>query len=233
MIATIDTTSARRRRSAREQWSNPLGRARILAGQLLHHDRRWRRGLVEDHLGLLDVHARFFAARYPGLDREDARQAGFEGLARAAEKFDPEHPSGAAFSTFAFQEVRAAIQQARPHITGGPIRIPKRPSYARPAVSSIDDADHGGAPEPEDRAACDPFEVACAAEDRERVRAALGQLRPRDALVAELRFGINGAGRPHTLAEVAERLGVTGERVRQIEARALGALGPLLADRAL
>jgi DNA-directed RNA polymerase sigma subunit (sigma70/sigma32) len=46
--------------------------------------------------------------------------------------------------------------------------------------------------------------------------------------VAELRFGINRAGRPHTLAEVAERLGVTGERFRQIQERALAQLRDLL-----
>ena len=46
-------------------------------------------------------------------------------------------------------------------------------------------------------------------------------LRPRDAEVVELWFGINGAGRRHTLEEVARRFGVTRERVRQIEVRAL------------
>jgi RNA polymerase primary sigma factor len=55
---------------------------------------------------------------------------------------------------------------------------------------------------------------------RERVREALRCLAPRDREVIELRFGLRD-GTPMTLAEVAERFGITKERVRQIEARGL------------
>jgi RNA polymerase primary sigma factor len=48
----------------------------------------------------------------------------------------------------------------------------------------------------------------------------LPALAPRDRLVVTLRYGI-GYERRHTLAEVAERLGVTPERIRQIEGDAL------------
>jgi RNA polymerase primary sigma factor len=54
----------------------------------------------------------------------------------------------------------------------------------------------------------------------ERVGEVLRCLPPRDREVIELRFGLQG-GRPHSLEEVAQRLGVTRERVRQIEARGL------------
>jgi RNA polymerase primary sigma factor len=52
---------------------------------------------------------------------------------------------------------------------------------------------------------------------------ALEDLGERERLVLRLRFGI-GAEREHTLAEVAERLGVSVERVRQIQVRALSRL---------
>jgi RNA polymerase sigma factor (sigma-70 family) len=49
---------------------------------------------------------------------------------------------------------------------------------------------------------------------------ALAHLSARESLVVQMRFGI-GLEREHTLAEVAERLGVSVERVRQIQVRAL------------
>ena len=51
----------------------------------------------------------------------------------------------------------------------------------------------------------------------------LGCLDGREREVLELRFGIDG-GRPHTLREVGARIGLTGERVRQIEAKAMAKL---------
>lgn len=226
MIATAaEFTRERRRHAARRAWADPMRRARILAGQLIAADERRRTRLVESHLHLLDLAAAHWSRRYPILDRDDLRQAAYFGLRRAAERFDPER--GVLFSTFAFHGLRDAIQRELPSLLGM-VRVPKRPTAPRPSVASFED----DAPEPEDEGTTsNPYEVASRAEDRERVRFALGKLRPRDALVAELRFGINGAGRTHTYAEVGERLGVTGERVRQIEARALSRLRAALADR--
>jgi RNA polymerase primary sigma factor len=48
----------------------------------------------------------------------------------------------------------------------------------------------------------------------------LASLTPREARVLRLRFGLNG-DHAHTLREVGERIGVTRERVRQIEGKAL------------
>ena len=65
---------------------------------------------------------------------------------------------------------------------------------------------------------------------RETVAAALGTLLPRDAEVVAMRFGINGAEYEHTLEEIARRFGVTRERIRQIEGRALDRLRFRLTD---
>ena len=50
---------------------------------------------------------------------------------------------------------------------------------------------------------------------------AFDRLSDRERFVVEMRFGVN-QGREHTLAEVAKELGVSLERVRQIQVRALG-----------
>ncbi len=53
-----------------------------------------------------------------------------------------------------------------------------------------------------------------------RVRHALGELEEREREVLALRFGLDRDGEPRTLQEVGDRLGLTRERIRQIEARA-------------
>jgi RNA polymerase primary sigma factor len=53
-----------------------------------------------------------------------------------------------------------------------------------------------------------------------RVRHALGELDGREREVLELRYGLDRDGDPRTLQEVGDRLGLTRERIRQIEARA-------------
>ena len=57
-------------------------------------------------------------------------------------------------------------------------------------------------------------------EITQQVAQALGSLSPREEAVVRLRFGI-GQGESMTLEEVGRTLGVTRERIRQIEAKAL------------
>jgi RNA polymerase primary sigma factor len=49
---------------------------------------------------------------------------------------------------------------------------------------------------------------------------ALAQLTPREQRILRMRFGI-GEAQDHTLEEVGKVFGVTRERIRQIEAKAL------------
>ena len=55
---------------------------------------------------------------------------------------------------------------------------------------------------------------------RERIGEVLRSLTPREREVIELRFGLRD-GHPRTLDEVARTYGITRERIRQIEAKAL------------
>ena len=57
-------------------------------------------------------------------------------------------------------------------------------------------------------------------EMTQQVAQALGSLSPREEAVIRLRFGI-GQGEAMTLEEVGRTIGVTRERIRQIEAKAL------------
>jgi RNA polymerase primary sigma factor len=64
---------------------------------------------------------------------------------------------------------------------------------------------------------------------REEVRRALNSLDDRLRLVLQLRFGLAGQA-PQSLVEVGRELGVTPERARQLEARALDKLRDLAPD---
>jgi RNA polymerase primary sigma factor len=66
----------------------------------------------------------------------------------------------------------------------------------------------------------DPEERLAVAEIKTMVRGQLEFLPPREATVIRLRFGI-GCEREYTLEEVGQQFGVTRERIRQIEAKAI------------
>jgi RNA polymerase sigma factor (sigma-70 family) len=68
-----------------------------------------------------------------------------------------------------------------------------------------------------------PYDAAAAALEREALRTQLGRLSERERRVLSLRFGLDDPT-PQTLAEIGESFAVTRERIRQIEARALGKL---------
>jgi RNA polymerase primary sigma factor len=101
------------------------------------------------------------------------------------------------------------------------LRLVARPptSIDRPAQEGQDEtpvADHvpdAGAPEPDERLHARQLTL----EARRALAATLDQ---REALVLRLRFGLEG-GEPCSLEEISRRLGLTRERIRQLEARAL------------
>jgi RNA polymerase sigma factor (sigma-70 family) len=74
-------------------------------------------------------------------------------------------------------------------------------------------------------AVASPEEQAMRNEMVERIEQTLAPLDTREREVLRLRFGL-GTDREHTLADIARRLSLSRERVRQIEARAMAKLRP-------
>lgn len=63
---------------------------------------------------------------------------------------------------------------------------------------------------------------------KERIQTAVKELDDQARTVLQLRFGLNSSSPTHTLQEIGDVLGVTRERVRQIEAKALEVLEGIL-----
>ncbi len=83
-----------------------------------------------------------------------------------------------------------------------------------------------------DDASDDPIELADMSLERDRLHEALAQLNERERRVLELRFGLAETGEATSLEEIGRELGITRERVRQLEANAMTRLHGLLRDRA-
>jgi RNA polymerase primary sigma factor len=71
-----------------------------------------------------------------------------------------------------------------------------------------------------DEAAVSPEEASIQSNLTNRIGTVLSTLGPREEIILRKRFGI-GERRAHTLEELGEEFGVTRERIRQIEAKAL------------
>jgi len=110
------------------------------------------------------------------------------------------------------------------------LRISLEPMSLETPVGSEEDSYLGDfikdetVPEPDDAASAQLL--------REQLRAILKSLNPRERQVLEMRFGLKD-GQSHTLEEVGRAFGVTRERIRQIEAKALRKLRHPLRSRKL
>jgi RNA polymerase primary sigma factor len=96
--------------------------------------------------------------------------------------------------------------------------IAQRPLSLEMRVGDDSDSELGDFIRDDD--APEPTEAAGRELLREELEQILGGLTPREAAVLGLRYGLVD-GRPHTLEEVGEQFGVTRERIRQIETKAI------------
>jgi RNA polymerase primary sigma factor len=74
----------------------------------------------------------------------------------------------------------------------------------------------------DDPLAADAYEQLLDHSEIEQVRALLGSLNERERMILRARYGLDGP--ELSLRDLGQRIGLTGERVRQIEQRALGKL---------
>ena len=98
------------------------------------------------------------------------------------------------------------------------LKISQEPVSLETPVGEEDDSDLGDFIE--DRTAIAPADAASHQLLKEQVEDVLHTLSEREAKVLQLRFGLED-GRSRTLEEVGKDFGVTRERIRQIEAKAL------------
>jgi RNA polymerase primary sigma factor len=83
----------------------------------------------------------------------------------------------------------------------------------------------------EDRSVISPADAVISLDLADQTRKVLATLTPREQKVLRMRYGIDESSE-HTLEEVGQAFDVTRERIRQIEAKALGKLGhPSRRDR--
>ena len=98
------------------------------------------------------------------------------------------------------------------------MRISQEPVSLETPVGEEEDSHLGDFIQDDQMAA--PDDVVALNLLREDIEKILGNLSDREQEVIRLRFGLDG-GRPHTLEEVGQKMGVTRERIRQIEAKAI------------
>lgn len=175
--------------------------------------RRWRDHgdqdaldlLVASHLRMVLKAARKIKAKDIGL--EDLISIGSVAIATAAQSYDPDR--GLRFATFARRPVQWAMwDAARPKVADGytvstvSLNAPvgeEGETFLDRLESPADDDDGLG-------------------EVRARLPKAMRRLEPRELQVIELRYG---GDEMTTRYEIAAALGISGERVRQIEEKAI------------
>jgi RNA polymerase nonessential primary-like sigma factor len=217
-------------------------------------DQNARRGLIEHHLGLVAMLARRHRNR--GLPLLDLIEEGNLGLMIAVEKFDPER--GCRFSTYAKWWIRQSIELALMTQTGVvrvPVYVTRalkrrsrtsadntsagdvargsrfllydiRNQASHPAEDSDNERDavitHIAAPEHEQ-----PDWHLHVAGLQRQLELAMLRLKDAERFVLQARFGLRDDS-IDTLQTIARQLNLSSERVRQIQAEALGKLREIL-----
>ncbi len=119
------------------------------------------------------------------------------------------------------EEELAEAMETTPDKIATLIEISRRPISLETPIEEDADSEFGDFIE--DRNSPQPAEVVTQNLLREHLQQALARLPEREAHILQLRYGLLD-GEMHTLEEVGREIGVTRERVRQLEAQALNRL---------
>jgi RNA polymerase primary sigma factor len=115
------------------------------------------------------------------------------------------------------EEIGSAME-VLPEKVEGMLKISQAPVSLETPIGEENDSKLGDFIE--DHSAPDPSDAASIQLLKEQVQEVLGTLTDRENRILQLRFGLED-GRSRTLEEVGREFGVTRERIRQIEAKAL------------
>jgi RNA polymerase primary sigma factor len=202
------------------------------ARQAAQGDEKARQRLIQSNLRFVILVAKRYRNR--GVPMEDLVNEGNIGLIRAVGRFDPDR--GIRFVSYAVCWIRQAILKAIRE-NGGLIRVPRSRPGELPRtvelrmqamqrtisldspVAGMEDAEPVGACL-EDRSAPKPEESAVGASLKDELGSVLAGLSAREASILQSRFGLDGRRRT-SLLEAGRKHGLSKERVRQIEKKAL------------
>ncbi len=112
----------------------------------------------------------------------------------------------------------AEVMEIDPRKVQWMMRVSWRPLSLETPVGEDEDSELGSFVE--DEGTPTPTQSAYQHLLRDKIEDVLSTLSPREARILRLRFGLHN-GRPYTLEEVGQKFGLTRERIRQIEGKAL------------
>jgi RNA polymerase primary sigma factor len=115
----------------------------------------------------------------------------------------------------------ADVMETTPDKISNLMEISRRPISLETPIEEDADSEFGDFIE--DKSSPEPTEVVTQNLLREHLAQVLDRLPNREAHILQLRYGLLD-GETHTLEEVGRQIGVTRERVRQLEAQALNRL---------
>jgi RNA polymerase sigma factor (sigma-70 family) len=170
--------------------------------------------IIRANLRLVVSIARRHLHGRPGTNLFELISDGNLGLMRAVEKFD--YSRGFRFSTYASWAIMRAYARS----------IPDEMAHVGRFQTGYDEmlADARDHREPEES-------EAAAEEIRSTVACSLRNLDDRERSILERHYGLGGAGPTKTLDQIGSELGLSKERVRQIEIKALAKLRTVLGEQ--
>ena len=233
--ALASNTKYQRKLDATQMYLSEIGFSPLLSAEeevyfarkALKGDDAARKRMIESNLRLVVKIARRYNNR--GLALLDLIEEGNLGLIRAVEKFDPER--GFRFSTYATWWIRQTIERAIMNQTRTirlPIHVVKELNvYLRAARELAHKLDHEPTAEDIAKSLDRPVE-----DMRDNILIWLDTLNSKQREVLARRFGLLGY-EPSTLEDVGREIGLTRERVRQIQVEALRKLRETLRQQGL